>query len=66
MHSYSFNGLVDLPRGARSTVDGDVSFRQPVTKEQLQSVIATEKAKRFGCDPTEVVFVDFTYTEIPA
>lgn len=72
MYSYSFNGLIDLPAfgkyaaGGRSTVHGDVSFRQPVTKEQLQEVIAKEKAKRLGCDPAGITYVDFTYTELPA
>lgn len=67
-HSYAVNALIEFPHEgctARATRNGHIDAALPATEEGLREAIAAQIAEQRGCRPDQVVFVEFTFTELP-
>lgn len=68
-HTYAVNALIEFPANGskgRATRSGHVDTVLPVTDAELRWAIARQNAERFGCEPGQIEFIEFTYTELPA
>jgi hypothetical protein len=67
-HSYAVNALIEFPANGsvgRATRVGHIDTVLPATEDEIRGAIAQATAERRGCRPDQIVFVEFTFTELP-
>ena len=67
-HVYAVNAVLDFPINGsfgRATRHGHIETAIPATADGLKGAIARDAAERFGIEPGQVTFAEFTFTEIP-
>lgn len=61
---YAWSAEIVIPAQGLHDARGAHRAARPATEGELKTAIARDVAAEHGCDPTEIVFTGFTYSEI--